>query len=81
MPIALYALAAAAFAIGMAEFVVVGILPAIANYMGVDLPPAGQLVSLYVLGVAVASTLLTALTGRMDRRGLSGGRRWLSSRA
>jgi DHA1 family inner membrane transport protein len=73
MPIALYALAAAAFAIGMAEFVVVGILPAIATDMKVDIPTAGQLVSLYALGVAVAAPLLTALTGRMDRRVLSVG--------
>ncbi|WP_115718009.1 MFS transporter [Gallaecimonas mangrovi] len=73
MPIALYALAAAAFAIGMAEFVVVGILPAIATDMGVNIPTAGQLVSLYALGVAVAAPLLTALTGRMDRRVLSVG--------
>ena len=73
MPIALYALAAAAFAIGMAEFVVVGILPAIATDMNVDIPTSGQLVSLYALGVAIAAPLLTALTGRMDRRVLSVG--------
>lgn len=73
MPIALYALAAAAFAIGMAEFVVVGILPAIAADMNVDIPTAGQLVSLYALGVAVAAPILTVLTGRIDRRVLSVG--------
>lgn len=73
MPIALYALAAAAFAIGMAEFVVVGILPSIATDMGVDIPTAGQLVSLYALGVALAAPLLTAVTGHMNRRKLSVG--------
>lgn len=73
MPIALYALAAAAFAIGMAEFVVVGILPAIAADMHVDLPTAGQLVSLYALGVAIAAPVLTAATGRINRRTLSVG--------
>ncbi len=71
MPIALYALAAASFAIGMAEFVVVGILPAIANDMNVDIPTAGQLVSLYALGVAVSAPLLTAATGKIERRTLS----------
>ncbi len=71
MPIALYALAAASFAIGMAEFVVVGILPAIASDMGVDIPTAGQLVSLYALGVALAAPLLTAATGKFERRNLS----------
>ena len=73
MPIALYALAAAAFAIGMAEFVVVGILPSIALDMHVDLPTAGLLVSLYALGVAIAAPVLTAATGKISRRSLSVG--------
>ncbi|TKI08855.1 MFS transporter [Martelella alba] len=73
MPIALYALAAAAFTIGMAEFVVVGILPAIAIDMDVDIPSAGHLVSLYALGVALGAPLLTAITGHMNRRKLSVG--------
>ncbi|MFM2477783.1 MFS transporter [Celerinatantimonas sp. MCCC 1A17872] len=73
MPIALYALAAAAFAIGMAEFVVVGILPTIAVHMNVDIPTAGELVSYYALGVAIAAPILTALTGKIDRRYLTVG--------
>lgn len=71
MPIALYALAAAAFGIGMAEFVVVGILPAIATDMGVSIPTAGQLVSYYALGVAVAAPILTALSSKFDRKKLT----------
>lgn len=73
MPVALYALAAAAFSIGMAEFVVVGILPAIATDMSVDIPTAGQLVSYYALGVAFAAPILTALTSKVDRRLLTSG--------
>ncbi|MZI94177.1 MFS transporter [Vibrio sp. CAIM 722] len=73
MPVALYALAAAAFGIGMAEFVVVGILPAIAMDMHVDIPTAGQLVSYYALGVAVAAPILTALFSKYDRRKLTVG--------
>lgn len=73
MPVALYALAAAAFGIGMAEFVVVGILPVIAGDMNVDIPTAGQLVSYYALGVAVAAPILTALSSKYDRRKLTVG--------
>lgn len=73
MPVALYALAAAAFGIGMAEFVVVGILPIIAGDMNVDIPTAGQLVSYYALGVAVAAPILTALSSKYDRRKLTVG--------
>lgn len=68
MPIALLALTLSAFAIGTTEFVIVGLLPTIATDLGVDLPSAGLLVSLYALGVAVGAPLLTALTGRVPRK-------------
>lgn len=70
MPIALLALTLSAFAIGTTEFVIVGLLPTIAADLGVDLPSAGLLVSLYALGVAVGAPLLTALTGKVPRKAL-----------
>jgi len=70
MPIGVWALTAAALAIGMAEFVIVGILPHIASDTGVSLATAGMTVSIYALAVAVAAPLLTALTGRIDRKKL-----------
>jgi DHA1 family inner membrane transport protein len=70
MPIALLALTVSAFAIGTTEFVIVGLLPTIAADLGVDLPSAGLLVSLYALGVAVGAPVLTALTGRLSRKKL-----------
>jgi predicted MFS family arabinose efflux permease len=68
MPIALLALTLSAFAIGTTEFVIVGLLPTIANDLGDDLPSAGLLVSLYALGVAIGAPLLTALTGKVPRK-------------
>lgn len=47
MPLALLALTLAAFAIGTTEFVIVGLIPTIATDLGVTLPSAGLLVSLY----------------------------------
>lgn len=70
MPIALLALTISAFAIGTTEFVIVGLLPTIAADMGVNLPSAGLLVSLYALGVAVGAPVLTALTGKLPRKTL-----------
>lgn len=70
MPIALFALTLSAFAIGTTEFVIVGLIPTIAADLGVTLPSAGLLVSLYALGVAVGAPLLTALTGRLPRKAL-----------
>lgn len=68
MPLALWALTLSAFAIGTTEFVIVGLIPTIAASLGVSVPSAGLLVSLYALGVAVGAPVLTALTGRMPRK-------------
>ncbi|HSX94252.1 MAG TPA: MFS transporter [Hydrogenophaga sp.] len=70
MPLALLALTISAFAIGTTEFVIVGLIPTIAADLGVSLPSAGLLVSLYALGVAVGAPVLTALTGRLPRKAL-----------
>lgn len=70
MPLALLALTLAAFAIGTTEFVIVGLIPTIAADLGVSLPSAGLLVSLYALGVAIGAPVLTALTGRVPRKQL-----------
>lgn len=68
MPIALFALTLSAFAIGTTEFVIVGLVPTIAEDLQVSLPSAGLLVSLYALGVAIGAPVLTALTGRWKRK-------------
>lgn len=68
MPFALFALFAAAFAIGTSEFVIAGILPAVSTDLGISIPTAGLLVSLYALGVAVGGPLLATFTGRYSRK-------------
>lgn len=68
MPIALFALTLSAFAIGTTEFVIVGLVPTIATDLSVSLPSAGLLVSLYALGVAIGAPVLTALTGKWNRK-------------
>ncbi|WP_406608688.1 MFS transporter [Agarivorans sp. JK6] len=68
MPLALLALTLSAFAIGTTEFVIVGLIPTMAQDLAVSLPSAGLLVSLYALGVAVGAPVLTALTGKWPRK-------------
>ncbi|MBB3962671.1 MFS transporter [Rhizobium metallidurans] len=68
MPLALFALTVAAYAIGTTEFVIVGLLPTVANDLQIDLPLAGLIVSVYALGVTFGAPILTALTGRLDRK-------------
>lgn len=70
MSLALLALTISAFAIGTTEFVIVGLIPTVAADLGITLPSAGLLVSLYALGVAVGAPVLTALTGRLPRKAL-----------
>jgi len=64
MPLAIYALALAAFAIGSAEFIVSGILPPLATDLAVSIPAAGMLVTVYAIGVAIGGPVLTVMTAR-----------------
>lgn len=70
MPIAIYALALAAFAIGSAEFIISGILPPLAADLAVSIPTAGLLVSAYAIGVAIGGPVLTIATARVPPKTL-----------
>ncbi|MBN9386029.1 MAG: MFS transporter [Chitinophagaceae bacterium] len=70
---ALWALTISAFAIGTTEFVAVGILPTIAQSLGVSVAASGALVSIYAMGVAIGGPLLTVLTGKVPRKPLLAG--------
>jgi DHA1 family inner membrane transport protein len=65
MPLAVFALAFAAFCIGTTEFIVSGILLPISGDLGVSIPVAGLLVTGYAAGVAVGGPLLGLLIGRL----------------
>ncbi|EIK96221.1 major facilitator superfamily transporter [Pseudomonas sp. M47T1] len=64
----LVALSVGAFGIGVTEFAPMGMLPAIANDLGVSIPSAGLLVSAYALGVLIGAPLMTLATARVPRR-------------
>ena len=68
MPLALLALAVGAFGIGTTEFVMMGLLPNVADDLGTSVPTAGYLVSAYALGVVIGAPLLTALGSRVPRK-------------
>jgi DHA1 family inner membrane transport protein len=70
MPLPLLALCFAAFAFGTTEFVIAGVLPQVADGLGVSIPSAGYLVSGYALGVAFGGPLLTIATARLSRKTL-----------
>ncbi|HEX6958022.1 MAG TPA: MFS transporter [Ferrovibrio sp.] len=68
MPSALFWLALGTFAIGTESFLVAGLLPAIGADLGVDIDTAGHLIGWFAGTYAVAAPVMTALTGRVDRR-------------
>ncbi|MEU8933320.1 MFS transporter [Streptomyces sp. NPDC048409] len=68
MPLALLALAVGAFGLGTTEFVMMGLLPDVADDLRISIPTAGHLVSAYALGVVIGAPVLAALTARLPRR-------------
>lgn len=68
MPISLLALAISAFAIGTTEFVIMGLLPEVAESLSVSIPTAGWLISGYALGVAIGAPIMALLTARLPRK-------------
>lgn len=68
MPLALYALTAGAFGIGVTEFVIMGLLLDVGQDLHVSIAAAGLLISGYALGVVVGAPLLTVLTARLPRK-------------
>ncbi|MFJ2903416.1 MFS transporter [Streptomyces sp. NPDC087212] len=68
MPLALLALAVGAFGIGTTEFVMMGLLPDVADDLHISIPTAGHLVSAYALGVVIGAPLLAAVTAKLSRR-------------
>jgi len=57
-----------AFGIGLTEFVIMGLLPQVAQDFGVTEAAAGWLISGYALGVVVGALGLTAATTRLPRK-------------
>ncbi|RUU00190.1 MFS transporter [Mesorhizobium sp. USDA-HM6] len=70
MPLALYALTAGAFGIGVTEFVIMGLLLDVSADLGVSISAAGLLISGYALGVVVGAPLLGAISGRLAKKTL-----------
>ncbi|GAC1031788.1 MFS transporter [Pseudomonas sp. No.21] len=68
MPVALYALTAGAFGIGVTEFIIMGLLLEVGGDLGVSISAAGLLISGYALGVVAGAPLLTALSARRPRK-------------
>lgn len=65
---ALLWLALATFSMGIDGYVLAGLLPQIAEDLEVDVAAAGQLIAIFALTSALAGPLLSATTGRWERK-------------
>lgn len=68
MPVALLALTAGAFGIGVTEFVLMGLLLEVSADLHVTITQAGLLISGYAAGVVLGAPILTTFTARWPRK-------------
>ena len=68
IPLPLVVLAIGSFGIGMTEFVIMGILPNVADDLGTTIPQAGLLISAYALGVVVGAPIITVVATKVERK-------------
>ncbi len=68
MPLAIWALVIASFAMGADEFIVAGVVEDIAAALGVTIGAVGLFESAYALGVAIGAPLFAAFSGKASRR-------------
>lgn len=68
MPLSLYLLAMAVFAMGTSEFMLAGLLPDLAADLDVAVGTAGTLTSAFAVGMVVGAPLVAALARNWPRR-------------
>lgn len=68
MPLALYLLAMAVFAMGTSEFMLAGLLPGIASDLDVAVGTAGSLTSAFAIGMVVGAPLMAGLARNWPAR-------------
>src|ERR1700743_1949162 len=64
----LMALAIAAFGIGTSEFIIMGLLPNLADDFRVSIPKAGALVTGYALSVTIGAPIVAIATAKLERK-------------
>lgn len=68
LPLRVWILTLAAFAIGTAEFVIAGLLPQVAEDLRITEGQAGNLITAYALAIVIGGPLLTLWLARFDKQ-------------
>jgi len=68
LPFGVYLLSFTLFAMGSAEFLVAGVLPAVSADLGISLSAAGAMIAAFAIGVVIGGPPMAVLTLRWPRR-------------
>lgn len=68
MPIVIYIFSLCAFALGLTEFLVIGLVSAISSDLGATIELVGTTVTAYAIGATIGAPFLTALTTTWPRK-------------
>jgi MFS transporter, DHA1 family, inner membrane transport protein len=63
-----FALTVGGLAIGVGELSIMGLLPELAQNLGISIPQAGHVITAYALGVVVGAPVISVLAAKMPRR-------------
>lgn len=72
-PTSIFLLSFISFLIGVAEYVVAGILDQISRDLQLPIPIVGQLITVFSIAFAIGTPIVITLTARMDRKRLLAG--------
>ena len=62
--ISLITLCLGGISLGMTEFMMMGVLPDVARTLSISIPSAGNLISIYALGVIIGAPIMVAILGK-----------------
>lgn len=68
LPASVYVIAMTTFCLGTSEFMLAGLLPELAEDLGVSIPSAGSLISAFAVGMLVGAPVMALLTLRFPRK-------------
>lgn len=68
MPLVIYVFSLCAFALGLTEFLVIGLVTAVSKDLNTSIEAVGMTVTAYALGATISAPFLTALTSGWSRK-------------
>lgn len=68
LPFAVFIIGLGIFCLGTSEFMIAGLLPDITKDLGIDIPQAGWLITIFAIGMLLGAPLMTLLTLKLPRK-------------